>query len=474
MKGAKGGLRDQIISKEFYEKMEELKKNFEDDAVLDYEEKEKSLEEETVNVSPLVDKDIDNVLIEKKKDIVTDEKTELEEQEEKDKRIEEQKEEVKITEENILTTEETKEKEIKEETEVKIEEEKLKEETNSIEESEETKQAEKQELEEEIEDQIGSDELIILYQLEKMIREDYYELKDIEYKIDVISIKEDQTLLKEDIKALKSELESLLERFDQLKDKYKIFDIGDLPDVDSSYISTLLRDYKLGVKGNSEINSLIKKIEETKRSIGIIETIIITEQKKDDLNEQLEDKYEKYDIRDKEFEELEDKVSNIDTIQREIATLSYDLEKSLNDLEKKVTDTIIIENKVERIVKRVPNINKVLSSALMFAVASKMPKSPIGNVAKAFFIAAAINDMSNIIEQKEEVRHTKTVSYMDFSKEILKSEKDLKNISYMIDDALLEVRNITYYFEVELKEYADQIPEYKELLSNLETIEEQL
>ena len=460
MKGAKGGQRDQIISKAFHEMMEELKnKNTNENAVLDYEPKEKSLEEEKAIFSPLTEDDKIEIedSNEYNKDKITEEekKEEVKDQEEKKEEVvlqqyEEKKEEIKTEESDQTVVEEI----IEQPTEEIIEEEQIE--------------------EEQVEEVFDNDEIFIFYQLEKMIKKDYYELKDIEYKIDLLSLKGSQTQLKENVEAIKLESEKLLARFDKLKDKYDELDVDGLSDVDNDYIATLLRDYKLGVKGSSEINNLIKKVEEAARNISVIETVVITELKQDDLTEEVEDKYEEYSIDEKEYSVLEEKVNNVDEIKNEISSLTKVLDKSINELEKKVTETVHIENKVERTIKRVPNINKVVSAVLMMAVASKIPKSPLGNIARAYFLASAIHDMTNIMEQKEDVKYTKSISYIDFSKDILKSENDLKDISKMIDNALLEVRNITYEVKQDLKDYSDQIPEYKELMDNLDKIEEQL
>ena len=478
MKGAKGGKRDQIVSKMFHDMMEQIQKEEgyvekEDSSILEEgtiledspihkEAKEKSLENEEDITSPLTEQEM--VSSEPKKlDSEKEERKQTEEIEEVEEKKDKEEIEKEKEEEQILINEQSVEKSQEE-----IEEEPLEEEKVEVEKIEEVSL-------EETEDDITYEEMLLLYEMEKNIREDYYELRDLEYRIDILSVKEEQVVLKEDIDALQKELEELLKKFDLLKEKYEDWDIVESYEgVDKNYIRKLIEDYKEGYKSNVEIENLIQRIEETQKNIGIIETIIITEHKKDDIEEEIEDKYEAFEIRDKEFEELEKEVNDVEKIQLDIDKMSSNIESTLKDLDVYLKDAVHITNTLEQRTERVFRLDRVVDAITMLAMAASIPRSPLGNVVRASMMANAIHNFANLYENRETITHRKTVSYTDYGKEILNTSSKLDGIHTEIDLALKEIKNIRETIENELKDYIDLIPEYKELVGKLDVIEDQL
>lgn len=490
MKGQKGGKRDQLISNKFREdnrKSEEerineaikglkakqdekdnLSKNkttnFIDNRV--YEDKEKSLENEDVVVSPLTDRDYQN-------DELVEEKEELELNEEEIKEETSKREEQK-------NEEEKKQEEI--EQNIKIEEQIIEEK-----EQEEIEQiTENSELDEELTEEVNLDldkklqekEAIVFYELEKMIKEDYYDIKDLEYKIDIISTKAEQEVLKEELEKLKKELEELLKKFEILKDKYDYLDITKdligIHKLNDSYIETIIEDYKKSVYDDTEIESLLKKIEETKDYIGVVETLIITENKKNTLEDKIDDKCDELDIRDKDFAELEEKSIEAEKINKEIEKFTKEIEQISKDLDNKVKESINITHKTERYTRLVPNINRMINATMMIMAASAMPRNLVGNILRASFAAGAINNMAHILEPQETVKHYKEVNYTDYNKDILNNMDNIYNVNLMINDALKNISDIRKTFEHDFKDYVGLVPGYKELIINLDTIQDTL
>lgn len=493
MKGQKGGKRDQLISNKFRDdnkkievekineaikklkvEKESLSKNqttdFIDDRV--YEDKEKSLENEDVVVSPLTDKDYQNdELVEEKEQLKSNEeeikeetsKSEEQKNEEKEKQLEIEQN-IKIEQEEQIIEEKQKEEEKKEEIE------QITEKTGQEEISEEVKI--------DLDKKLQEKEAIVFYELEKMIKQDYYDIKDLEYKIDIISTKAEQEVLKEELEKLKKELEELLKKFEILKDKYDYLDITKdligIHKLNDSYIEKIIEDYKQSVYDDTEIENLLKKIEETKDYIGVVETLIITENKKNTLEDKIDDKCDELDIRDKDFAELEEKSIEVEKINKEIEKFTKDIEQINKDLENKVKDTMNITHKTERYTRLVPNINRMINATMMLMSASVMPHNLVGNLLRASFAAGAINNMAHILEPQETVKHYKEVTYTDYNRDILNNMDNIYNVNIMIDDALKNISDIRKTFEQDFKEYVGLVPGYKELITNLDTIQDTL
>ncbi|MGN0973113.1 MAG: hypothetical protein ACI4OT_00055 [Bacilli bacterium] len=491
MKGQKGGKRDQLISNKFREdnrkteeerinaaikklkdEKESLSENETTDFIenidnRDYEEKEKSLENEDVVVSPLTDKDYQNdELVEEKEEFKSNEEENKEEtskrklEEKEEKKQEEIEQNIKIEEQVIEETKQQDQEEIEQITE-NIEQEEL---------------AENVEMD--LDKKLQEKEAMVFYELEKMIKQDYYDIKDLEYKIDIISTKAEQEVLKEELEKLKKELEELLKKFEILKDKYDYLDITKdligIHKLNDNYIETLIEDYKQSVYDDTEIENLLKKIEETKDYIGVVETLIITENKKNTLEDKIDDKCDELDIRDKDFAELEEKSIEVEKINKEIEKFTKEIEQINKDLESKVKETINITHKTERYTRLVPNINRMINATMMLMSASAMPHNLVGNLLRASFAAGAINNMAHILEPQETVKHYKEVTYTDYDKDILNNMDNIYNVNIMIDDALKNISDIRKNFEHDFQDYVGLVPGYKELITNLDTIQDTL
>lgn len=476
MKGAKGGKRDQIISKKFHEMIEEalkkqnigettnsdVKPTSSENTVLIKEPKEKTLETETISNSPLATSEEKEQADEIKDNIKKEvERVEIIEQKEEQKR--------KVQEGIIINKLKTRQKEQLEEKE----NEQILEEYQ-IEEAKETPKEQMSKSYEKEQEDIYIEKLL-LNELEKTIQQDYYELKDLEYRIDIISIKEDQAVTKEEIEQLQMELEGLLIKFDFLKNKYIKGDITNIYDGDDKeQLSKLIQEYKLGIKKNEEISELIKRIEEAKERISIIETIIVTEQKKEDVEEELDDRYDEFKIRDEKFNVIENQVNNVDEINRNIQKLSNNLENELKSLEEYLKNNTKIYSNIERNTKTIHHISRILEATSMIAASTLIPRTPIGNIIKASLVAAAINNLAHVRETKEEVSIKKTITYTDYSADIRNNSYTLENIAGEIDNALSNIKMLRETIKDELGEYITQIPEYADLISDLDKIEDEL
>lgn len=502
MKGAKGGKRDQLISNHFSELNSELeehnqedlekaessfkfkaekKKNSNENRV--YEDKIKSLEKEKENASVLMD---DDITFEQYLEQKGNEKEEVEEQVEEEVIEDKKQEETRIiqeTQEEIKEISETKEKELEElEEQKKLEEEKIV----------DSKEAEQKKIKEKLEETVDNEEEItisseeenklqeamVFYELQKMIREDYYDIKELEYKIDILSTKAEQEVLKEEIEKLKKELEELLKQFNALKDKYDYLDIGKnlagIHSLNSEYIENVVENYKKGLKESTELENLIQQMEQTKEYIGVVETLIITEEKKDTLEQKLDEKCEEYGIRDEEFASLEDMAIDVEKVNEEVAKCSKEIENTTKILEAKVREAVQITTRRDFYTELVPHVNRALNATLMLATSTMMPHNFIGNIMKASLIAGAINNMAHVIEPEQRVREVKTVSYTDYSKDIVRNMQNIRDVYKMVDDALDNIYDIEDKFNKEFKEYEGLIPGYKELVVNMDKIKGEL
>ena len=463
MKGAKGGKRDRDISYKYHIKNTTKEQDFLDEALRHqeeriYEDKVKSLEHEDVTLSPLSDKEIDTdalsentVKVKPADEVKIEEDVDLNKKKAQEVATSEKKK--KLSEEDAVIYEE--QEEIKKE-ETKIEEQHI---------SEDKKES----LE-----QIELEEAYIFYELEKAVKEDLFDLKDIEYRIQAIEDELEEKQYQEEIDELRRELELLLEKFDKLKYKYENFDFDIHPDIDDGYLETLIRSYGENINKDGRVSDLIGQIEETRSYIGIIETVAVIEDRISKLEDNVDEKYSELGDRDYNFEKLEDSAYDVEKISDNISYMAADIEDNLKDIENKLKDSLNFSSYTKNVSDTVFRMDRVINATLLMSASVMLPHTLRGNIVRAGLMAGAIHNFANVIDHRNRSEVRSDISYVDYSQEIIQNAKSIDDVSDMVDDALEDIDTIRYRLNTEFRQYIDLIPEYKTLLEKIDTVEKEL
>lgn len=318
----------------------------------------------------------------------------------------------------------------------------------------------------------------ILFELEKMLKEDYYEIKDLEYQLKILTQKEEDAVLQEEVDDLKKQLEALLDKFDIIKKKYEELknskDFTDVHLFDNNYLSNLINNYKKEVQDNIVIDDLIQRVKETEDYISIMEKIVYVENEKEYLTNRVDDKKEEFSYRDTSFEELEEQYNDIDKINNEIESFSNTLDSILNDITKKIDNMGSISNKTETYSKIVPDMNRLFRAMLQFTASTMIPRTRVGNVVRAGLMVNAIHDLSHTFRTEQRTETKQVVEFVNYEKDILKNVTSLDSFVGKIDGASNSIKDMKQIFKDEFNEYVAFIPEYKELMQNMENIEKEL
>ena len=460
MKGAKGGKRDRIISKLFSVKNAKIKdENNELDSKTTLKLNRQYINENNnLNSKPKeqIDIQIEEVIPPIKHEVpptptvtTTTETTR--------KNIDENN-----TKEQVITTEIKKEE--TELSEIQIDIEKI-----------ETKIP--NEIFEESENKEEEIEVKIIDALEVILKEDLYELEELEYEFKVLNEKQDAEVDYEKIERLKEELQELLRKFEIIKEKYDFYKYSDKKDyieLDDKFIYDLIIEYKKETGENTLITQINEQVEKIEEYIGIIEKIITIEKDTDTLEADLDEKLEKYEIRDEEFERLKIEYENIDDINNLVDTFNRKQDEIIRDLEYKIETSEKITKDIETTTSYVTNFNRLIQMAILISMSKKIPPTPTGNILKTTLMLSAINAATNFITKKETSRVITKVKYTDYSKSIKKAMNDTSSIITKIDDAFIDIQTINGTFEKECEEYKDQIKDYDKLIKNLNKVEIEL
>ena len=324
---------------------------------------------------------------------------------------------------------------------------------------------------EDIEDLEETIELAIIDEIELIVKEDLYELEEIEFKINALKDKEDDEVLTDEVEKLKNELQALLDQFEKIKDKY-VQDNGlDLESIiDDDELYQMVRDYTDNVK----TDTLSKDIEKIEGYISVIDKVISVENDMDEIDQKIDKKLDKFGIRDDEFDNMIKSHEKLDSINDEINSFNKRQESIIKDLNDKVKNSEEITKRLETNVEYVPHINRLIESALMIAASRRLPSTTRGNIIKAGLIVGAVSRAANFIERKETTKEVISVKYTDYAKSIMSSLDNVNDVINNIDKAFIDIKQIKKVFKDQCEEYQLDIPEYKTFIDNLKKTEQEL
>lgn len=504
MKGAKGGNRDRIISWLFSEKNrkkreEELEIEKAEEIKLDEKHKERRKSKKTNEEVSLEQVEDTNISI--KPDLTTP--TLVEESEIKDnhqdkgkskdgkpKTTEEKEEEFEYTLIDIFgpdtkVTDKGKQKPVITDTSVEVDEIKDKvSDDKKPDGKEEVVPGKKEETYEVPQNEIielEKPELIkisIIEEIENILKNDQYDLKDIAYRIEVLQQQEKDEVLLENIEKIQKELDDLIRRFNQIKDRYSdlygYISVKDMEFITGLGIGNAIKDYIGNGKEGLDTSKTLDQINEIKEFVEIINSVIEIEKKKDDVQGKVDEKLEIFGIRDEDFVKLQDQYANVELINAKVEKYNMEITSALVDIEAKIANSVDITRRIETTTSLIPDFNRIMEATILLASTKFLPPTPVGTLFKASLFVSAAHMMATALTPRTEQREVTTTTVTDYSTDIKIGKDNINSILDNIDSAFSEINYMKDVFEKEFREYACQIPEYDKLIQNIFNIEREL
>ncbi|MBQ7136867.1 MAG: hypothetical protein IJO43_02685 [Bacilli bacterium] len=316
-----------------------------------------------------------------------------------------------------------------------------------------------------------------LDEIEKMLIINYNEIQTIKYELDILEEKEQDEVILDETEKLIEYLNKLIKRFEQIKKEFYQTNLDKITvhANNDNYISQLIEEYKTTMKDNNLNESVLKNIKQIEEYISLIDDIIFIETKKDDISNRLNSKKETLKIRDQEFDELKDKYTDVEKINNYIGLFSKEYNYIIKEIETKVSNATNITKKAEYKSETAINYARLLTSTLVLATTPAIPFTRGGNILKMGLMIAAVSGISSSIKVRaKESKVTTKINFIDYEEEILSNINSIKDMSLMIDKSMVDIKNIKKEFQKEFSEYANLIPEYYEMMANLDSIEKEL
>lgn len=321
-------------------------------------------------------------------------------------------------------------------------------------------------------------EVVFFEELDSMLKIDYHDLEEINIEIKILNEKEEDVALKDEIKQLKSELESIIKKFEAIAKKYdfvyETLDYDKIREMNSYYIKDLIDDYKEALNNDELLDEKFQAIQDIEEYVGILNTIIEIENKKDSLQEKVDEKLDKFEIRDEELEKFKNDYYSIDKINDVVTNFNESQAKALSNIRQLIDKSINVGKKIEYKKELSFNINNAFMGSLLIASTPFIPSTRKGNLLRIGLIIMGISKLSSIVktEDKEEVTFDFDIS--SYEKEINNSIAGIRNVIDDIDNAFQDIDFLRKRIKEECGEYINEVPEAKELIKNINKLEKEL
>lgn len=321
-------------------------------------------------------------------------------------------------------------------------------------------------------------EVVVFEELDSMIKVDYNDLERINLEINVLNEKEEDALLLDEIKQLKAELEQIIKRFEALANKYDFvygsLDYEKIRQMSSYYIKDLINEYKDALENDDLLDEKFESLKDIEEYIGVINTIIEIENKKDCLQEKIDEKLDRFEIRDEEFEKMKEDYYSIDKINDVVTSFNKSQAQTLNTIKQLVDKSINIEKKTDY--KRVLSLNmgNALVGTLLIASTPLIPPTRRGNLFRIGLMVMGISRLNSVVNTHEKEEVTFDYNITNYEKELNDGIVSIRNVIKDIDNAFADISLLRQRIKEEFAEYINDVPEVKELMKNINKVEKEL
>lgn len=322
------------------------------------------------------------------------------------------------------------------------------------------------------EEDLSKDEKVIVEEIEKFIDESVIILDEIKEEVKVIQDEVEKPYTIEqavelEIRSnnLRNKIDDLKHKYDTVKDKY---DFSEFAILDSIEFMDAVDDYT----DKAKLDIVEVMVNVCKNEITKIEGIVIEKDHSIKVATDIEDKKEEIIDRTISFKKNKEETKKQERVEDRVAIELVEQRKILDD----------IKSRVEKIeVVNIPQIH-ISGYGRMFAsllrVAAGIVTAPLSN-RRIFGIAlgtALINRGLRGLRQglTVEQRVETTIKYEDLEREIINCKDKLEYTNLMLLDSIEQVDKLKKEFHDKFEKYIYLIPEYKDAMDKLDNLKKKL
>lgn len=297
--------------------------------------------------------------------------------------------------------------------------------------------------------------LVVKYEEKfKDIRE---ELKELIYEYNVLAQETNDIYTSKEAENILHQLNMVIKKLEELKGKIKV-EVADLEN--DNYLIELVDGYIENFKNKK----IVDEVKDSALYIMLADKVEELTTKTGSLNTKLEDKKEELELDEEKIETLKDAYYNYDNFNNQLISFQYEQDFMLKELEQRVQESTSIteqvEYRIQLMTKQSKRLLKMLALPMMI---------PGGRSAKAMATATAayMYFMKNLMNPRLQQKKYRIISVTDYSREIENNISKVSDAINLIGKTSDKLEEMITKLEKDFKDYIDEIPECKELLSNL-------
>ncbi len=297
----------------------------------------------------------------------------------------------------------------------------------------------------------------IVVKYEEKFKDIREELKELIYEYNILAQETHDIYTSKEVENILYQLNMLIKKLEELKGKIKV-EVADLEN--ENYLIELVDNYIESFKNRKTVDEikdsalyimLADKVEELTKKTGI-------------LNIRLEDKKEELELDEEKIETLKDTYYNYDNFNNQLIFFQYEQDFILKELEQRVKESTSITEQVEYRMQLMTKQSKRLLR--MLAIPMMIPGARSAK-AMATATAAYMYFMKNLMNPKLQQKKYRIISVTDYSREIETNISKVSDVISLIGKTSNKLEEMIVKLEKDFKDYINEIPECKELLSNL-------
>lgn len=304
----------------------------------------------------------------------------------------------------------------------------------------------------------------IVDEYEHKLKEVRKDLRQLVFEYNVVSEASDELYDSKEADELLDRLNEIIKKIEELKRK---IDIPDIDKYDDNYLYTLVSDYIEEFKNKN----FVSEIKDSALYIMISEKLDELDSKKDNLQNKIETKKSSLELDEMRIEEIREKYYSFDKVNKEITKFQQEQDKVLEEIKDKMAKATTIQERVET---QVQGMNRQSRRLMAIMAASMMLPGARSAKGLTTLTASYLYFMRNIMRPNVRTRTLRTIRVEDYHKEIERSIADLENVKDLLSKTSRQIDSTIREFETEFKDYLNEFPECRELLSNLEKIKDEI
>ncbi|HIR48479.1 MAG TPA: hypothetical protein IAB35_00695 [Candidatus Faecimonas gallistercoris] len=297
----------------------------------------------------------------------------------------------------------------------------------------------------------------IIKKYESKLKDIRQDLKQLIYEYNVLNQQTNDIYESKIAENILYQLSIMIKKMEQLKDKLKT-EIKSLEN--EAYVQYLVDSYIEEFKNKN----VVEEIKDSDLYILISEKLEQVETETNKLNNKVDKKKDDLEIDEEKFTSLKESFYDYENFNNQLIALQYEQDAILKDLEEKISNSV---TETERVTYNFKMMNKQSKRLLNLLAIPMMIPGNRSAKAMATATAAYLLFMRNLLNPRLEKKRYRIIEVTDYSKEVERGISKIEDATNLIHKTSSKLETVIKNIEKNYKDYIDNVPEYKELLNNL-------